>query len=108
MTKVNISPQAIEDLKEIQEYITNDLCNKTAAQNVISNIIKSIRSLEKFPDIGSHLYAKINFPTDYRTLISGNYITFYRVSDGEVYVSRVLYGGRNYVRILFGEISYDK
>lgn len=103
--KINISPLALEDLKEIREYIAKDLCNEQAAQNTINKIMKGIRSLETFPQKGSPLSAKVNIPTDYRTLIAGNYITFYRVSGNEIYILRVLYGGRNYLRLLFGELS---
>ena len=39
--------------------------------------------------------------SDYRVLVTGSYLTFYRVRGNEVYIDRVLYGRRDYLRILF-------
>ena len=37
--------------------------------------------------------------------MTGNYLTFYRVNGNEVYVDRILYGRRDYLRILFGDMQ---
>ena len=39
----------------------------------------------------------------YRFLVCGNYIAYYREDETAVYVVRILYGGRDYVKILFGK-----
>lgn len=39
--------------------------------------------------------------------VSGNYITFYRVNIHEVYIDRILYGKRNYLRILFPDLPQN-
>ena len=41
---------------------------------------------------------------DYRFLVTGSYITLYRVSGDDVYVDRVLYGRRDYLSLLFGSL----
>ena len=105
MATLHISPEASSDLVEIKEYITIELENPTAASNVISKIIKAIRGLEHFPDIGASLSSVIDIPTDYRFLITGNYLSFYRHEGDSVYVVRVLYGKRDYLKILFGELT---
>ncbi|MDH7526011.1 MAG: hypothetical protein QHH10_11925 [Peptococcaceae bacterium] len=46
--------------------------------------------------------------TDYRFLVCDNYLIFYRYEDGIVFVSRILYGRRNYTRILFGDLLEDE
>lgn len=108
MNKLLISPEALEDLKSIKKYISGELCNEQAAQNVVSKIMKSIRTLERFPKTGTLLSSKANIVTGYRFIVSGNYLTFYRIEDETVYISRVLYGRRDFNRILFGESFFDE
>jgi plasmid stabilization system protein ParE len=45
----------------------------------------------------------LNVETDYRFQVCGNYLIFYRLEQGTVYIIRVLYGKRDYMRLLFGE-----
>ncbi len=49
------------------------------------------------------LSAVLEFETDYRYLVCGNYIVFYRYENEKVYIVRIIYARRNYMRILFGE-----
>lgn len=103
MTQIVFSPEALADLEHTKKYITEELQNEQAAINTLSKIIKNIRMLEKFPQSGPSLCAIVDFDTDYRYLICGNYTAFYRYENNTVYIIRVLYGRRNFMRILFGE-----
>ena len=107
MVEIKFSPEAIADLQETKQYITEELCNEQAANNTIAKILASIRQLERFPEMGAPLSSVIDLDTDYRFLVSGNYSSFYRYVDGTVYIVRVLYGRRNYMQILFGEPKED-
>jgi plasmid stabilization system protein ParE len=100
---LHISPEAQSDLQGIKEYIALELDNPTAATNTIARITRAIRSLGDFPDSGAPLESRINVRTDYRYLVSGNYLVFYRHEGDDVYVIRVLYGRRDYMKILFGD-----
>ena len=62
MAKINFSPAAINDLKEIKSYITDDLCSEQAAVNLIKKIMMRIRQLEDFPEIGAHLSSIVKNP----------------------------------------------
>lgn len=106
--KLHISPEAQSDLQEIKEYITTELENPIAALNTVSEIIKAIRSLVNFPNSGAPLPSIMDVRTDYRFLVSGDYLAFYRYESDNVYVVRILYGRRDYMKILFGEISEDE
>ena len=108
MNKLAISPQAKKDLEDIKAYISEELENPIAAVNVVSRITKKIKNLKDTPGIGTSLSSKISFDTDYRFLVCGNYLTFYRYEEKTVYVDRVLYGRRDYVKILFPEIEDDE
>ncbi len=105
MAKLNISPQASRDIQDIKEYISRELESPDAALNIVAKIIKAIRGLADFPDMGSPLSSVIEVRTDYRFLVCGNYLVFYRHEDGIAYVVRVLYGRRDYMKILFGGFS---
>ena len=102
MAKIKLSPLAISDLQEIKSYISDDLSNPIAANRVINQIID-----ETSPEMGISLSAKINITTDYRYLVSGKYIVFYKTDTEYVYISRILYGARDYIRILFNDEITD-
>lgn len=105
MYKVSFSPEAVGDLKDIKQYIKDELCNEQAAKNTVAKILKKIKMLSDFPESGSNLSAVIGFDTNYRYLVCDNYIAFYRIENKNVLIVRVLYGRRNYMQILFGDIS---
>ena len=102
MAEVKFSPEAIEDLQRIKAYIRDELCNEAAANSVITKIFRSIRTLEIFPEAGAPLSSIVNFSTNYRFLVCGSYTAFYRTEAGTVYIVRILYGRRDFMRILFG------
>ncbi len=101
MSKIVFSPEAISDLEQTKRYIAEDLQNEQAAANTVSEIIKNIRTLEKFPQIGASLTTIVDFNTDYRYLICGNYTAFYRYENKTIYIVRILYTRRDFMRILF-------
>jgi len=105
MNKLSISPEARDDLVGIKKYIREELENPIAAVNVVSRITKDLKNLKDMPGIGTSLSSKVPFDTDYRFLVCGNYMAFYRYENKTVYIDRVLYGRRDYVSILFPEFN---
>lgn len=103
MYKLRINPLATEDLIRIKEYITKELESPTAAINVISKIIQSYEQLKEFPMLGIDLSSKIDVKTDFRYLVSGNYLVFYKVDAVYVSIYRILDARRNYLKILFSD-----
>ncbi len=101
MAKILISPEAKHDMLEIKEYITEELGSPIASKSVIDKIMKQISRLSDFPKIGAPLSSVINIETDYRFLGCGNYMVFYRCTDEAVFVDRILYGKRDFMRVLF-------
>lgn len=102
--KIHYSAEARRDLDDIWDYIEADLCNPTAAQRTVNRILDAVEQLETFSGLGSPLSSITDANTDYRYLITGNYLTFYRVSGNDVFVDRILYGRRDYLRVLFGDM----
>ena len=107
MNTLSISPEAEKDLEEIKVYITETFGNPTAAIAMVTRIIHGIKQLKITPVAYPSLATKVPFDTNYRYLVCGNYIVFYRYEDKTIFVDRVLYGKRDYIKILFPELSQD-
>ena len=105
MYSIVFSPQALKDLEETKAYITEELCNEQAAVKTVSKILKDIRMLSQFPESAPLLSSIVDFDTNYRFLVCGNYIAFYRLGENEVRVLRILHARRNFMQILFGELQ---
>ncbi|MEA4970159.1 MAG: type II toxin-antitoxin system RelE/ParE family toxin [Candidatus Pelethousia sp.] len=105
MNKLYLSGEAQNDLAELRLYISQELANPDAAQNAVSEIIRRLRMLEVHAQLGAPLSSITGLESDYRFLVCGNYLAFYRVGESAIFVDRILYSRRDYIRILFGEIS---
>lgn len=103
MADITFSPEAVSDLQQTKAYIADELCSEQVATNTIAKITDRIRGLAAFPEMGAPLSSIIGIETDYRFLVCGNYTAFYRCENQTVYIVRILYGRRDFMRILFGE-----
>ena len=92
----------------VAAYAKEESENPSAAISTVRNITKDIRRLREHSLIGASLSSIADVESDYRFLVTGSYLTFYRVLDNDVYVDRVLYGRRDYLRILFGDVQDDE
>ncbi len=89
---------------DIKKYITEELDSPAAAENTLKKILKNIRMLETQPFIGAPLSSIVNIDTHYRYLVCGSYLAFYYVEKDDVFIVRILYGRRDYIKILFGDM----
>jgi addiction module RelE/StbE family toxin len=105
MNKLYYSPLALSDLDDIWRYIHNELQSPAAALKTVSSVLDTVEKLRDFSELGPKLSSITYIDSDYRYLVCGKYITFYRVSGDDVYIDRILYGRRDYLRILFGEME---
>lgn len=96
--KIRINPLAIADVQEIKAYIAED--NPVAAKGIGNDIYYKIEKLADFPLIGVSLSSRINMKTDYRFLVCGIYLIFYKIEGEFVSVYRVLNGMRDYLSVL--------
>ena len=103
MAEIKFSPEAISDLKETESYITEELLDPQAARKTVADIVKRIRRLADFPLSGAPLSSVVGMETGYRFIVCGNYMAFYRFEKDTVYIVRVLYGRRDFMRVLFTE-----
>jgi len=104
VAKIKYSRLAHRDLEQIGDYIADDLKNPIAALNTVNRIQDTIDILADFPESGALLSAHYETAGDYRFLVCGSYLAFYRAVDNVVYIDRILYGRRDYIKILFREL----
>ena len=97
--KLIITDKAKEDLEEIYDYISKSLMAENTAIKFMQEFENSIFRLKDMPESCSIIetYKKRRYP--YRKLLIKNYVVIYRVDDDKecVYITRVVYGGRNYL-----------
>lgn len=108
MNNLHLSEEAQNDLLEIKAYIEEELLNPAAALATVSRITKSLRILQNHAQAGALLSSIADIASDYRFIVSGNYISFYRAYGNEVFIDRILYARRDYMRILFGDSTTDE
>ena len=106
--KIHYSPESRRDLDDIWDYIVSELQNRSAAERVINRIIDAVDPLKNFAEMGTPLSSIADIGTDYRFLVSGNYMVFYRVQSNDVYIDRVLYGRSDYMSVLFKDLLREE
>lgn len=106
--KIHYSPESRRDLDDIWDYIVSELQNRSAAEHVVDRIMDAVDQLKNFAEMGTPLSSIADVGTDYRFLVSGNYMVFYRVQDSDVYIDRVLYGLSDYMSALFKDLLREK
>ncbi len=106
MPEIRLSPTALDDLRDIKNYIESDLSNPVAARNTINRIINDYTRLKSAPKIGSPLSAKLGFETDFRYITSGNYMIIYKEDNKFISIFRILYARRDYLKIIFDDLKY--
>ena len=101
--KLHYSQKARRDLDAIWDFYLDEYQNIDAAVKTIDQITDEIDQLAAFPELGPPLSSIANVESSYRFLVSGNYLSFYRIDGDEIRIDRVLYGRRDYLSVLFGE-----
>ena len=95
-------------MDDIWDYIVLELQNRSAAEHVINRIMDAVDHLKNFAEMGTPLSSIADVGTDYRFLVSGNYMVFYRVQGSDVYIDRILYGRSDYMSILFKDLLREE
>lgn len=64
--------------------------------------------MKDFAEMGTPLSSIADVGIDYRFLVSGNYMVFYRVQGSDVCIDRVLYGRSDYMSVLFKDLPHEE
>ena len=94
--KVIWSPEALEDVESIAEYISRD--SRFYAQATVSKIIDITRQLTKFPQIG-RILPEFHSKT-FRELLVYSYRLVYKIERSKIIIVAVIHDKRS-----FGKVS---
>lgn len=88
---------AEQDLDEILQYISVDLTNPAAAQNLGRKIFEKIDTVRDFPNSGPLVDNEFLADKTVRKLSVDNYVIYYKAHYEEKIISiiRIVYGKRN-------------
>lgn len=96
--KIEILPPAWAELDEIAEYHLH-VVGVSSARNITDNILSSLERLEQYPLSCPYTPDEELRLQEYRMLICGNYVCFYRLIGNTVYVYHIVHGSREYSRL---------
>lgn len=95
MYRLKYLPLALEDLREITDYIANTLKSPKAALDLLDNLDESILRIQQYP-YSCRLYQTFKgLETEYRLLPIRNYAVFYVVKEQVVEIHRIVYAKRD-------------
>ena len=100
--RIIITPDAIEDLTELRDYIANVLLAPDTALNYIQTIRREIGSLARMPARHKRVDQEPWHSRGVRKIIVKNFYVYYRIDDpaGTVYVLNVIYAKRDQLKAL--------
>ena len=101
--RINYTAEALRDMDDIWDYIAFDLQNGSVADRTVTRIMDAVDKLELFAEAGATLASVSDANSEERFLVCGNYLVFYRADGNDVFIDRVLYGRRGYLRVLFSD-----
>lgn len=102
MYKLEYLPIALSDMLGIVKYISQELKNPIVANSLSEEFVKTAESLVEFP-YSNPCYTPVKpLKHEYRKITIKNYLMFYWVDESEktVTVARVIYGKRDYGKIM--------
>jgi toxin ParE1/3/4 len=94
--KIIWSPEAVEDLIEIRNYIARD--SESYAAGMVESVLESVDQLAEFPLMGRRV---AEFDDDaIRELIVGPYRVIYRTGRDSADIAAIVHGARDLLRAL--------
>ncbi len=100
--KIKITPYAREQMKEIRDYIANQLLNPDAARNTIIAIRKEVNSLSTMPERLRTVDEEPWRSLGIRKISVKNYYVYYWIEEEAqiVHVTAVAYAMRDQTKVL--------
>ena len=100
--RIEYKHAALQDIKQLQDYIQNVLKNENAAHKLVTSILRAVSLIKDNPEMGIPLNSKYDVDTDIRFVVVAKQLIFYRISDNDlISIVRVLDGRQDYMAILF-------
>ena len=99
--RVRYTARALHDLDEVWDYISFELQNPQAAEKTVNRILDKVDQLVEFAQSGALLSAVSEVMGEERFIVCDSYMIFYHSKKQEITIDRILYGRRDYLRVLF-------
>ena len=97
--RLQYTPEAIWQLRQIRDYISGELHNPSAGKRVKDSIVADCRRLKEYPNLG----ISINLVDDgrpVRLLVSGNYVVVYEIQGDNINIVSVEDTRTNWISML--------
>ena len=98
---VRYSPEFLNDLLQIGDYIESQFCDPAAADRITSGIMDTTERLAEYPESGARVFLPGGLDSGYRFVTFGEYLAVYRTQFNEVYIVRAVHAKQDYMRVLF-------
>ena len=102
MYKIDYLPLALDDLRDIVEYITYELEAPRAAERLISKIDREVKKIADNPYRCHPFSTPEGLKHEYRILHIDHYSLFYVVEHKKIEIYRVIHARRDALQILKG------
>ena len=88
-----------QDISRIHAYLTRGNYYDSTIKEILETIYSDLKRLRTSPKIGSLLSVRTTIPNDYRYLVSGDYLIFYKIFESEklVRIYHIYHGKENYL-----------
>ena len=104
--KLEILSPAQRELEEIA-FVHFSLVGPNSARNFTDKIFNALENLETNPELGMLCRDKQLRMANYRMLICGKYLCFYRIIGSSVYIYHIVDGRTDYPRIFSDMQGYE-
>ena len=96
---VEFTDECIEEMIEIYEYISNQLKEDNAAKRLMTEVTDRVLDLANSPELYMKIGKADSLKREYHRMVVKNYVVLYTIEFGKrtVFVSRMIYGRRNYL-----------
>ena len=98
--EIEYSKDSMQDLVEMKQYIKFKLQEPEIAQKIIRKIREEINNLRNNPKRYATIDNKKIERLEIRKIIVKNYIVFYRIKGYKIQIVRVMYGRRDWIKLL--------
>ena len=92
--------EAKQDLIEIKRYIKYNLQEPDIVNKLISKIKNAIEDIKNNPEVYAIIDDDFIKKLEIRKIIVDNYIIFYRIKSNTIEIVKVIYGRRNWIKLL--------
>ena len=104
MKEIFFAPESQQDLLDIKRTVAIEF-GDDVAKTVVGKIIKTIRILSIYEEMGTELSKKYGIACNYRAFYSQKNYIFYRIEEDCIKIVRVLNEKRDFMQTLFGVIT---